>query len=280
MRERQTGNEWIALGDALFAIAQRLPPGTSAIARALRDEGVWPNYVTFLSQWIEAQAVGAMLSAKPLIRWELESEQRARQDGSFRVGERHLPGQIEGSQWRELGINEQALYERVREFELGPALPLAVLGQMQHAFLDLSALIEYRQPDEIPWAEALGVGPVMVWLAGSVLNELDESKRSDRRRLRKRAQVRSRWVWERLDEALNDIGIEIRPSDGTRLKVWTQAVSGLRDTDHLEAALTLRSLGVDPVIVSDDTLMGSRGKLAGLRVVRLPHWRLEDDETA
>lgn len=279
MRERQGDNESISLGGAIYAWAQLLPPGSSAIARALRDQAIWPDYLAALNDWVlRRPSRSALLSTRSMVRWEWESEERARRDGSFRVGERHVLDQVEDREWQDVGVNATLLRTRVRELELGPALPLQELQQLRHVVLDLSALIEYRQPDEITWADALGGGPVMVWLIASVLNELDDAKRADRRRLRRRAQSRSKWIWERLNDALSSTGVEIRPSDRTRLKAWAPPIFGLRDDDHLESALALRSMGLTLSIVSDDTLMAARGTMAGIEVIRLPDWRLPDDD--
>jgi len=276
MRQRQEPNETISNGAAIYAWTQLLPPGASALSRALRDEQVWPNYVMFLQAAIDRRpVVGAAMIFRSLLRWEWESEQRARNDASYRVGERHILDQIGEAELSELGINVKLLRSTVREFELGPAMSDA-MRTWRHALLDLSALIEYRRPDEIPWPDVMGGSPVMLWLVGSVLNELDDAKRSDRRRARKRAHNRSSWIWQLLDEALGETGIEIR-KDGTRLKAWVPPTAGLRDTDHLEAALNLRALGLDLVMVSDDINMAARARLAGLNVVRLDSWRLPDE---
>jgi hypothetical protein len=278
MRRRQQDNESISTRAALYAWMQDPLPGSSALARALRDETIWPDYVMVLNADIERRPVPGGGNSRQMTRWEYDSEKRARLDGSFRVGERHLLEQIEERELRELGIDVPALRATVRELELGPALPVEELAKWRHGLLDVSALIEYRKPDEIPWSAEMGGGPVMLWLVGSVLNELDDVKLSDRKRARKRAGARSSWIWGLLDDALGDTGAEIRKVDGTRVKAWLPPASGLRDTDHLESALALRALGVDVTIVSDDLNMSARGKMAGLRVIRLDRWRLPDDE--
>ncbi len=278
MRRRQQDNELISTRAALYAWMQDPLPGSSALARALRDENIWPNYVSVLNADVDRRPVGAGGQSRQMTRWEHDAEERARQDGSYRVGERHLLGQMTDEELRPLGIDAPALRSMVRELELGPALPVEDLAKWHHGLLDVSALIEYRRPDEIPWSKATGEGPVMLWLVGSVLNELDEVKLSDRRRARKRARARSSWIWGLLNDALTDTGVEIRKADGTRLKAWLPPTSGLRDTDHLESALALRALGVDVAIVSDDLNMSARGRMAGLPVVRLDDWRAPDDE--
>jgi hypothetical protein len=217
--------------------------------------------------------------SRSMVRWEFEAERSARDDGSFRVGERHLLDLITSNELAALGINVAGLRAMVRELELGPALPVDELASWKHhCVLDSSALIQYHRPDQIPWAKEMGSGPVMLWLVGSVLNELDTLKLADRRRARIRARERSRWISQLLDEALGDTGVEVRKSDSTRLKAWLPPTSGLRDTDHLESVLALRGLGVDALIVSDDLNMSARARMADLRVVRLDSWRLPDDE--
>jgi hypothetical protein len=278
MRQRQELSEAISTGGVLYAWAQIPLPGTSALARALRDETIWSNYKSVLQASIRNAPVPAGLIARDVVRWEYESERRVRMDGSFRVGERHLLEQFGDKELSDLGIDVPGLKAMVHELELGAALPVEELAKWHHGLLDVSALIEYRRPDEIPWPQEMDGSPVMLWLVGSVLNELDEVKLSDRRRARKRAGARSSWISKLLDEALSDTGVEIRKADGTRLKAWLPPTSGLRDTDHLESALSLRALGVDVAIVTDDLNMSARGKMAGLRVVRLDRWRLPDDE--
>jgi len=65
-----------------------------------------------------------------------------------------------------------------------------------HVFLDTSVLMEFRRPDEIPWRDLVGGDDVVLVVAPKVQNEIDNHKRSDSRRKRKRAEGLVRWFRE------------------------------------------------------------------------------------
>ena len=261
-------------------------PGQSALHTALRDGTLWPNAAQarqiFRTSVADANWNPGTLREPGM--WERLAEEAAQQQRVLRVGERHLLAVMTDEELQGQAVNAGALRERVRELELGTLTLTANEAGRHHLVPDTSALIEYLQPDQVIWSEALGQPDVVVqrWVLGTVLNELDDLKRSDSRKVASRARDHGRWLWSLLSAALEAEGAQVRHDCWVR--VWRhQTLTPFRDTDHLEGAVELRSLSVHIEILSDDTLMLARASTVGLRVRRLEgKWRLSkpDQQTA
>jgi len=277
-RARLDPNGRVSTINALLAWLDMPEPGQSALHAALRDGALWPN---------QAQARQASLtgfananwnpgSLREPGFWEVQAEEQARKEEVLRVGERHLVAAMSDSEFQALSISPSVLRSRVRDFELGTLTLTQEQSQRIHLVPDTSALVEYVLPLHVIWSDALNEpgAEVQLWLVGSVLNELDELKRHVNVKLADRARERGRWLWSLFPEAASTTGCQLRAD--CWIRVWqSRSASPFRDTDHLEAALELRSLGVPVQVLTDDTLMLARASTVGMRVRRLDDkWRL------
>jgi hypothetical protein len=102
---------------------------------------------------------------------------------------------------------------------------------------------------------------------------------SDSPRVRDKARRFSSWLSDHLDQALRPGGEPIR--QGVVLRVWAPAaMTGSRDTDHLEAAFALLERGVPIKIVTADTGLEARAKAVGMPVRKLQDkWQLAPEPT-
>jgi len=204
---------------------------------------------------------------------ELDAEKQARADGVRRVGERHVLAALPISSLQQYGVKVEELKATVEMTELGPGF-IEGIADRWHGLLDTSEIIEYTDVREIDWRHEVRKPRVTLWVSGSVLNELDRlSFRGESDRVRKRARTFTRGLLEgsKLEEALSPQGLVLRDDGAVRLRVWApQTMMGLRDTDHLEAAFGLQERGVPIVVITGDTSLIARAKVAGIQAWRPP----------
>ncbi len=200
----------ISTVDALLAWADIPLPGQSALHTAHRDGTLWVNLAQLRQQVRLRQGYSPGVYHDPGV-WEQQAEEHARQDGVLRVGERHLLSCMTDD---ELAHKVRAVELRtlVRELELGTLALGADEKSRFHLVPDTSALVEYYQPDQVIWAEALGKPGVVVqlWVLGTVLNELDDLKRHENRKVADGARDRGRWLWKHIPTALTPVGAQVR----------------------------------------------------------------------
>lgn len=244
------------LGAVLVKIVQRADPDESLLARALRQVEVWPHRLSVNDDrggnWQVART--SIFELVPAV------EHLARTDSARSVGERHLAQHLATSA-SSFGVNPTELVARVTEMELGPAFPAAELAESYHVMIDAPIIAQGKNLEHILWEKELGHLAVTLWVPGTLLNELDAlTYTSPSRRVRDRARAFAKMLRPQLDIALRFPGIEMRP--GVRLRVWAPVGDlGLRDTDHLEAALSLRERGVPLAVLTQDTGLAARAIL-------------------
>jgi hypothetical protein len=259
---------FIWLADALMQILYVAPPGESILARALRDPDVWPGVHNFVTQ---EQDEGSKGQGFNRLDFELNVEDLARNEKARHVGERHISQRLMGinrNYLEQRGLRVDRLERYVREAELGPEFPAEEINDRWHGLLDANIIIECRMLAEIKWQEEVDAKSVVLWVGGSLLDELDRL-RYERRdsRVGKRVRTFYRWLSEnggrRFDEALNTQGTAVRA--GVRLRIWAPLeVTEANDTGHLETALMLRERGVPITVVSQDYGMQARARYCGL----------------
>ena len=272
LRQVRKSDGFVSVAAALIAWIDLPPPGVSAIHTALADGAAWSMLYQYrlvvLGSRDAMQGLGPG-SSRLLGHWEAEAEKLARADNVLRVAERHILGVMTDQELREVGLDGEQLKAAVRDLELGGARVSPDLVAWNHVALDLSALIEYKRPDQIAWDEVIGAPGVVLWLVATVLNELDETKRHENQKVAERARERGRWVWDQLAAATTAEGAAIRPK-GARLRVWAAtSPTPFRDTDHLEAFTELKAIGYPIQVVTDDILMAARAIATGIPARRL-----------
>ncbi len=250
--------------DLALALAADTIPGESAIGRALRDSEVWPALTNILME-VAGTDQGNGYQVFQLQIWAEEAAQRER---ARQVAERHLVVALPRPSWEGIQVRFDRLLASVRRAELGPELGDNTGSGGWHGLVDANILIQYKPLEDINWRDETGSADVTLWIPGSLLNELDFLKfLGGSRRVRERAMRFTAWLDERMDDCLAAGGLRLR--DGVRLRVWSGSPStGARDTDHLEAASTLRALGIDAWIVTADTGFRSRARLNGFHVLK------------
>jgi PIN domain len=289
----------VELWKIIHAAADRTPEGTHAPAadvlldaafatlpdqlltgRLLRDPSIWPAGPEHLRQVRNNQHVHLKerLGGYNVVVWELEAEKRARDDRTWLVGERHLMAQFPVNDLTNAQVKRETLLTQLAILELGTVA--SIDPGAWHALLDTSSLIEYQRPDNVDWKVVAGRSDVVLWVVGTVLDELDEARGHRLRRVRDRAKERSGWLFESLGDAISNQGRRLR--NGVTLRVWNQSEpAGHYDSDHLDALRALRALGVEAILVTADLGMASRAMSIGLRTIQLPdEYRLHEEATA
>ncbi len=178
-----------------------------------------------------------------------------------------------------MGLNPEAFQRLVREAELGIHFTNPELRRWWHGMIDANTIIQARPLDNIPWPQVAEHDRVMLWVAGTLLNELDGmTYYHNSARVRRRVRTFTRFLRPRLEDALRPMGITLRAED-VRLAVWAPAVmNGARDTDHLEAAIDMRERGLPIRLVTQDLGLAARAMTLGIEVFTLPDEWLEDPE--
>ncbi len=260
------------------AIMQLTGPDRSLIGRVLLDPAVWP-----VAQRATIRDLAVDFGAGHHIA-DLRSgaEQRARQEGVLRVGERHLADQMV-EWWRSefiaMQFKPEEFQQRVREAELGTHFTDPELSHWWHGMIDANTIIQAKPLHNIPWPQVTKHDRVMLWVAGTLLNELDGmTYYHNSARVRKRVKGFTRFLRDRLEDALQPMGITVQ-AENVRLTVWAPAVmNGARDTDHLEAAIDMRERGLPVHLVTQDLGLAARAMTLGIAVFRLPDEWLEEPE--
>ncbi len=266
----------IQLRDVLLALAWGTSPGESSIGTALRDSTIWRQLPNTLA---------GMAGANPgmgfqIFQLEISTEEAARTEGARTVGERHLVAAMGPQAWNAAQVDVTRLTEAVRLAELGPDLAQETLAGRWHGLLDANIIIQYKPLEDIDWFRETESAAVSLWIPYSLLRELDELKfMGGSRRVRERAGWFTKWLDARMDQCLARGGLQLR--SGTNLKVWPGApTTGMRDTDHMEAALALRALGVGMSIVTADTGLRARARVNGFDVLTPgDQWQLPPEPT-
>jgi PIN domain len=267
LRQGWTPGTTLFLRETLARIMYSTPPGGSVFASALLSARVWPQSDENL-QYMEDKYFHQLY----MRHFVMVVEQRARDDGARTVGERHLARefvQVWNDQLGSLGIDTDLLIRVIQHAELGSGFAEPDLVGRRHGLLDTTIIIECQNLDQIDWRKEVTCDHVVLWVSGSVLNELDEMRwNHDSRRVRDRASGFSKWLQPRLPDAVKIGGTVL--SGGARLRVWSAPnVHGMRDTAHLETALELRERGVPIHVVTMDMGMQARALAAGLPLLNL-----------
>ncbi len=158
-----------------------------------------------------------------------------------------------------------------------------------YVFLDTNVILHARPIEQIDWLAELAAEEVVLVLAITVINELDEHKNGSKGRL---ASKRARAFFSRFtkyeEESVGEPGAKLRDGVWLRVLPWEPKASTDPDLNPqkaddriIGAALSFVANG-ELLLVARDTgiLVGARAK--GLRVLRLPeHLELGDepDET-
>ena len=192
LRGRTQPNGTIGIEDALRAIIFGTPPDGSVLNRALRDRAVWPQ----LDSFVQGQMSGGSVSGFSTHSIEIAAEEVAKKEGGRLVGERHLarvmfasPNSVE-----RYAISRADLLKTVDRLELGEAFAPEEIEGRWHGMVDANIILQFHGLDEIDWKfEAQTKEPVTLWIAGTLLNELDRlSYEGGTRRVRDRSRGSSR----------------------------------------------------------------------------------------
>jgi hypothetical protein len=143
----------------------------------------------------------------------------------------------------------------------------------QIAVLDTNVLMHYQRPDEIPWAEVLGVTLVPIILPICVIDELDNKKYTGSDRMSRRADLAIR--------ALRQYSDDLRPGSAATLPDGTTLEVFLDDPGHMRMAnpdeelrsrcmLLQRAAGGQVTLVTGDLGMQLRADAHGLGHAEMP----------
>jgi len=265
---------------ALLALACDLLPGESVAGDALRRPEVWPRLSTALYDEQERRRQGEQATGVGVFVYgvELSAEGYARNEGTLRVGERHVMMVWNDEQLGSAGVMGRTLRSFIREREVGPAFDRANISDRWHGMPDTNVLVQYSSLRDIDWRSELGQSAIVIWVANSVLNEMDHLKfYGETARVRDRARTFVRWIDQVLSQAQTPQGM--RMQEGVYLRVApTRSRSGMRDTDHIEAAADLRDRGVPVNLITADVGARSRAAVNGIPVRALAdRWKLADE---
>src|SRR5487761_45125 len=262
----------------LLGAVRDTPPGLSAIARALRNDKIWPNRGQVASLYSSGNGYRSGSGIEP-VGTEAEAERRARSENAWEVGERHILAAIGAKWFQDVGVQTEALSWAVQVAELGPSAVGEVSGRW-HGLIDSNVVLQFHDLKDIDWIAETRVRAVTLWVGVSLLNELEHLKyESGSRRARDRAARFTKEIGRMLDELLAPAGKDIR--SGVKLRLWSApGVTGMRDEDHLQTARTLRIRGVPIVVVTADVGVRARARLAGFDVLEpSDQWVLKKELT-
>jgi hypothetical protein len=143
----------------------------------------------------------------------------------------------------------------------------------QIAVIDTNALMHYQRPDEIPWAEVLGVRTVRIIVPICVIDELDNKKYTGSDRMSRRADLAIRALREHSGD-LRRGGATTFP-DGTTLEVLLDDPGHVRranpDEELLSRCLLIqRAIGRPVTIVTGDFGIQLRADAHGLGQAQMP----------
>jgi PIN domain len=276
MRMVQTDvHSGVDLGVGLLRVTDAAGPDHPLLVQALRHPDVWPARATSAF----AAPAGRDGFHNVVQGLPTQAEDIARQAGARSVGERHIVSVLQRSGLNQWGIHTANLIEAIHVLELGPQFDPQLLGGRWHGFVDANIVLHFNDLHQVDWSKEVGQKAITLWVAGTLLNELDDLQHSSRSRgVRNRAKRFGAWLHPLMEVAMSADGTEIRP--GVVLRVWAPATSGLRDTDHLEAALELVERGVPLVVITQDMGMRARALGQGLVVHRMSdRYKLPDEPT-
>lgn len=262
----------------LLGAVRDTPPGLSAIARALRNDKIWPNRGQVASLYSSGNGYRSGSGIEP-VGTEAEAERRARSENAWEVGERHILAAIGAKWFQDVGVQTEALSWAVQVAELGPSAVGEVSGRW-HGLIDSNVVLQFHDLKDIDWIAETRARAVTLWVGVSLLNELEHLKyESGSRRARDRAARFTKEIGRMLDELLAPAGKDIR--SGVKLRLWSApGVTGMRDEDHLQTARTLRIRGVPIVVVTADVGVRARARLAGFDVLEpSDQWVLKKELT-
>jgi hypothetical protein len=276
LRGRASPDGFIWAREIIIALGHDLLPGESLLGDAMRN----PQTGVDVNRVMRDPAIGnhAGLSVFGI---EVDAEDRARKSGARRVGERHVLASLPMAPLQQYAVKVDGLRGAVDLAEVGPAFSSGIAGRW-HGLLETSVIIEYQDVREIDWLQESGHPLATIWVPGTVLNELDElSFRGDSERVRDKARNFTRGVigGSALDQALSATGLPLRDGGAVQIRVWApSAMTGFRDTDHLEAAFELRERGVPVTVITGDSGLIARAKSSGIETLRpSDRWQLKPE---
>jgi hypothetical protein len=258
---------------AVAALARWPLPGESIIANGLRRADIWPD----ASRVIESHNTES--TAYPLgdgiyfFQLESAAEQKAREQQARIVGERHVLAAIPTARWTMYNIRLDKLWAYVQRAELGAGFDPALIRDRWHGLVETSVIVQYDHIRTIPWldqlhtrSQSIEIRKITLWVSGSVLNEIHLLTYSgDSERVRRKAREFGKWVSDNLTAMLSDEGLSLQGNGAVRMRVWAPtSMAGLRDTDHLDAALALRDRGVPIHMVTADIGLAGRSRAIGV----------------
>lgn len=271
MRRGMTGEGNIMIGNALLRLALDTVPGRSAIGSALRDHQVWPNASDLLWGRVNLDiGIGVTLFGLQFKVEEIASREKAR-----RCEERHIAMALAemggGPDGLARFVQPKRLIDAVTLLELGPAFrPSEIVGRW-HGLIDTSIEVEYQDLHSIDWPGETGQKAVTIWISPVLLNELDDMKfHSRNERVRRRAQVFSRWVQPLLADSTKPGGVSMPQRPGVVLRAWAPAIHrSTPDGRHLEAAYAVLDRQVPIKLVTGDNGQRLRALANGVEVFEL-----------
>jgi hypothetical protein len=269
--------------DAILALAQLTVPGRSLLGRVLRDPKIWPHLQSTLQRAADPQdSIHHVKYGFTLGGLELEAEELARAEGSRNVCERHLAGALQKSgqtTYNNFGLQIDRVVIAVHDIELGPGFQPTEIHDRWHGIIDTSIAIEYQDLHNIDWLAETGAKAVTIWISPVLLDELDNMKFSSRdARIKRRAQVFTRWVQPILSKAVTSAGAPIRP--GVLLRAWAPMLEqSAPDSRHLEAAFALLDRQVPVKLITGDSGQRLRALAHGVEVFDLDErWLLPTEQ--
>jgi hypothetical protein len=139
------------------------------------------------------------------------------------------------------------------------------------AVLDTNVLLEYQEPNKIPWTNLLGAELIRLILPVRVIEELDAKKYSGNERLSKRARA----LLPRLEQMVENDGSPREFAVGTTIEVLLADPPRFRPSDADEEILAVclelqRLTGGRLTLVTADTGSRLRAAAQGTRTVGLP----------
>jgi|SRR5450759_399808 len=281
MRRAMSADGSIMMGTILLRLALDTVPGRSALGSALRDDRVWPNSSSALYGRVELRT-GIGLS---MFGFQYRVEEMANRDRARRVGERHIAAALADlgdNAFAQFGLQPKKLVEAVRLLELGPAFQPTEIAGRWHGLIDTSIAIEYQDLHAIDWLAETRAEAVTIWISPVLLDELDDMKfHSRNERVRRRAQVFTRWVQPLLVNAAMPSGVRLPRRPDVVLRAWAPTLQrSTPDSRHLEAAFALLDRQVPVRLVTGDSGQRLRALAHGVEVFDLDERWLLPGEVA
>jgi hypothetical protein len=208
-------------------------------------------------------------------------ERFAKAEQSRTVGERHIAQRLEeidgpSHRFAFMALNTKRVYEAVRALEVGPDFSSAEVAGW-HGLIDTNIVLKSKSKFwEIDWRTITGVpldmpwSTITIWLSTVLLHELDAIPTYHRDPdIKRRASAFTGWLNTKLRKP-EDVQ-EVWLGKQLRLKFWRVPVSDTPpDSQHLEAALSLRDRGVKVIVITHDSELRVRALAEGFQIFDLP----------